>query len=288
MTQIIDGNAVAAAIKASVADSLGERELSGRRVGLAVVLVGDDPASAAYVRMKARDCREVGIEPHDYLLPADTSQADLNALIDRLNADDTVQGILVQLPLPAGLDTEQVVARIAPAKDVDGFHPENLGRLLRGLDAPRPCTPAGVMCLLDRAGVQLSGAHAVVVGRSLIVGKPMALLLLERNATVTVCHSRTRDLAEVCRQADVLVAAVGRPKMIGAEHVKPGAVVIDVGINRVTGDDGKSVLVGDVDYDAVAPLATAITPVPGGVGPMTRALLMANTRDAALRQWGLR
>jgi methylenetetrahydrofolate dehydrogenase (NADP+)/methenyltetrahydrofolate cyclohydrolase len=276
MATIIDGVKLAAEVRGQAAEAVRELAAHGVTPCLAVVLVGDDPASASYVRMKERDCAEVGIESRDHRLAAETAQAELDALIDGLNADPAVHGILVQMPLPSHLDAESVIARIAPEKDVDGFHPESLGRLVRGLEGFRACTPAGVMEMLRAYEIEPSGMNAVVVGRSTIVGKPMALLLLEANATVTVCHSRTRDLAAVCREADLLVAAIGRPEMIDATYVKPGAVVIDVGINRT--DKG---MVGDVDYAAVEPIASAITPVPGGVGPMTRAMLMRNTVVAA-------
>jgi methylenetetrahydrofolate dehydrogenase (NADP+)/methenyltetrahydrofolate cyclohydrolase len=249
---------------------------AGVEPGLAVVLVGEDPASRSYVGMKERDCEQVGIRSFDHRLPAATTQAELNGLIERLNADPSVHGILVQMPLPGHLDTEQVIDRIAPEKDADGLTPENLGRLVRGLPGPRACTPWGVMRLLEEYGIDPAGKRAVVIGRSTLVGKPMAMLLLEANATVTQCHSRTADLPAVCREADILVAAVGRARMVGAEYVRPGAVVMDVGINR-----GESGLVGDVDFAAVEPLASAVTPVPGGVGPMTRAMLLVNTVDAA-------
>ena len=278
MALIIDGNAVAAAVKADLVRDVARLAADGVTPGLAVVLVGDDPASATYVAMKERDCEEAGVATFDLRRPAGITQDELDAIIDECNADPRVHGILVQMPLPGHLDAEEAIARISPEKDVDGFHPTNLGRLVRGLDGPRACTPWGVMRMLRHYGIDLNGARAVVVGRSTIVGKPMALMLLEENATVTVCHSRTRDLPAVCREADVLVAAVGRPKMITAEYVKPGAVVIDVGINR--GEDGG--LVGDVDFESVEPLASAITPVPGGVGPMTRAMLVANTVAAAI------
>jgi methylenetetrahydrofolate dehydrogenase (NADP+)/methenyltetrahydrofolate cyclohydrolase len=278
---LIDGNATAHAVKTEVTANIATlRDRTGITPGLAVVLVGDDPASQSYVRMKERDCAEVGITSLDYRRPADITQAALNALIDELNEDECVHGILVQLPLPAPLDEEQVVTRIDPRKDVDGFHPENLGALVRGdRSASRACTPWGVMRLLDEYGIDPEGKSAVVIGRSTIVGKPQALMLLERNATVTICHSRTKDLPAVCREADILVAAIGRAGMIDAPYIKPGAVVIDVGINRT--DAG---LVGDVDYASVAPLTSAITPVPGGVGPMTRAMLMQNTYEATAHQ----
>ncbi|MDI6844408.1 MAG: bifunctional methylenetetrahydrofolate dehydrogenase/methenyltetrahydrofolate cyclohydrolase FolD [Anaerosomatales bacterium] len=273
---IIDGKKVAADVKERVKERVAALKDRGVEPGLAVVLVGDDPASRSYVDMKERDCEQVGIRSIDVRLPADTPQDELEALIDRFNADPAVHGTLVQLPLPSGLDAEAVIARIAPEKDVDGFHPVSIGRLVRGLPSLHACTPAGVMELLRAYDIDPRGKRAVVVGRSVIVGKPMALLLLQADATVTVCHSKTADLRAVCREADILVAAIGRAKMIDASYVKPGAVVIDVGINRT--DSG---LVGDVDFDSVAPLASAITPVPGGVGPMTRAMLMANTVAAA-------
>lgn len=276
MPQIIDGNAVAAAVRKRVGLEVAGMKAQGVTPGLAVVLVGDDPASHAYVRMKEQDCREVGIESFDLRRPADITQVELEDLIDACNADPAVHGILVQMPLPSHLDAEAAISRIDSTKDVDGFHPVNLGRLVRGIPAPKACTPWGVMHMLDHYGIEVEGRHAVVIGRSTIVGKPMALMLLERNATVTVCHSRTADLPAVCRSADILVAAVGRARMVTAEYVKPGAVVIDVGINRTDGG-----LVGDVDFDAAEPLASAITPVPGGVGPMTRAMLLSNTIEAA-------
>jgi methylenetetrahydrofolate dehydrogenase (NADP+)/methenyltetrahydrofolate cyclohydrolase len=276
MATIIDGNQVAQKVRDEAALRVVALAEQGVTPGLAVVLVGDDPASASYVKMKERDCASVGIRSLDHRLPAETTQDELNSLVDTLNADPDIHAILVQFPLPKHLDTEQIIERIAPHKDADGLTAENLGRLVRGLPAPRACTPAGVMRLLAQYGIDPAGKHAVVVGRSTLVGKPMALLLLEANATVTTCHSRTADLPAVCREADILVAAVGRAHMIDATYVKPGAVVIDVGINR--GEEG---LVGDVDFGSVEPLASAITPVPGGVGPMTRALLVANTVAAA-------
>ncbi len=282
MAQIIDGKLVAAKVRGEAAKLVDRVKAAGVEPCLAVVLVGDDPASHSYVRMKEADCAEVGIRSLDFRRPADLAQDDLNAIIDELNADASVHGILVQMPLPAHLDAEQVLERIDPAKDVDGFHPENLGLLVRGIRAPRACTPWGVMAMLDHYGVDPSGKSAVVIGRSTIVGKPMALMLLERNATVTVCHSRTSDLPAVCREADILVAAVGRAKMVTRDYVKPGAVVIDVGINRT--DEG---MVGDVDYADVEPVAGMITPVPGGVGPMTRAELVMNTAEAAAKVAGL-
>lgn len=273
---IIDGKIVSAAVELETAERVQALLRRGVTPGLAVVLVGGDPASQSYVGMKERDCARLGIRSFDTRLPADTSQEELDAVIAAYNADPQVHGILVQQPFPRHLDVERVVADIAPIKDVDGFHPENLGRLMRGLPGHRACTPWGVMRMLDHYGIELEGKRAVVIGRSLLVGKPMGLMLLERSCTVTYCHSRTVDLPAVCREADILVAAIGRPKMIGVEYVREGAVVIDVGINRT-----EAGMVGDVDFDAVAPLCSAITPVPGGVGPMTRAILMSNTATAA-------
>lgn len=276
MSVIIDGNKIAADVRASVASDVSALAAKGLVPGLAVILIGDDPASHLYVTMKERDCDQVGIRSYDLRRPAGISQRELELIIDECNQNPEIHGILLQMPLPPHLDTEAAIARIDPAKDVDGFHPFNLGQLIRGLRAYRPCTPNGVMHMLDHYGIALEGKQAVVVGRSTIVGKPMAMMLLERHATVTVCHSRTADLAAVCRSADVLVAAVGRAKMITAEFVKPGAVVIDVGINHT-----ESGMVGDVDFHSVEQIASAITPVPGGVGPMTRAMLLVNTVEAA-------
>jgi methylenetetrahydrofolate dehydrogenase (NADP+)/methenyltetrahydrofolate cyclohydrolase len=275
--RVIDGKAVAARVRAQVAEDVRAFEAEhGRPPGLATVLVGDDPASAIYVNGKHKASAEVGIKSFRHDLPADTSREDLLALIDELNADDAVSGILCQLPLPDHLDPDEVTNRIAAGKDVDGLTIANAGRLALGMPGLRSCTPAGVMLLLEEAGAELEGAQAVVVGRSNLFGKPMAQLLLGANATVTICHSRTRDLAGVCRGADILIAAVGRPRMVKGDWVKPGAIVIDVGMNRT--DDG---LVGDVDFDAAAEVASAITPVPGGVGPMTIACLLRNTLLAA-------
>jgi len=282
MAQIIDGKRVASEVRAKAAALVQRVKAAGVEPGLAVVLVGDDPASQSYVRMKEKDCAEVGIRSVDYRRPADLSQTELNQIIAECNADPSIHGILVQFPLPRHLDEEEALELISPEKDADGLHPENLGRLVRGIRAARACTPWGVMAMLDSYGIDPAGKSAVVVGRSSIVGKPMALMLLERNATVTICHSRTADLPAVCREADILVAAVGRPEMIGAEYVKPGAVVIDVGINRT-----EKGMVGDVDFAAVEPITSAITPVPGGVGPMTRAMLVMNTAEAAARAAGL-
>jgi methylenetetrahydrofolate dehydrogenase (NADP+)/methenyltetrahydrofolate cyclohydrolase len=275
--RLIDGKAVAARLRADIAARVGA---CGFKPGLAVVLVGDDPASAVYVRTKDRAARDAGIEARTIRLPATTTQADLLNLIRDLNADTTVDGILVQLPLPAGLDTWAVIEAVDPAKDVDGFHPVNVGYLANARPGLVPCTPLGVMRLLADAQVPLRGARAVVLGRSATVGRPMAALLLAQDATVMVAHSRTQDLAGECRRADVVVAAVGRPEMVRGDWIKPGAVVIDVGINRLP--DGR--LVGDAAFDECAAVASAITPVPGGVGPMTVACLLENTLTAALRR----
>lgn len=273
---VLDGKATAAAIRAEIQAEIANLRARGQRVpGLAVVLVGEDPASQVYVRNKEAACQEVGMTSQVLRLPATIAQHELEATIDGLNADPAVDGILLQLPLPRGLDAQRCLTRIAPSKDVDGFHPENMGRLVQGLPGLRPCTPAGVMELLRRFGIDAAGKHAVVVGRSTIVGKPMALLLLEAHATVTVCHSRTPDLAAVTRQADILVAAVGSPCLIRESMVAEGAVVVDVGITRT-----EAGLAGDCDYPALAAKVAAITPVPGGVGPMTIAMLLRNTMAA--------
>ena len=275
--KIIDGKAVAAEVRARVAKQVAE--LTGGDApppGLATVLVGDDPASAIYVRRKREACEEVGIRSIHNELAADTSQEELIALVEDLAADDAVSGILVQLPLPDGLDPDPVVERIPPGKDVDGLTPASAGLLARGTPGLVSCTPAGVMELLRHAGAEIEGAEAVIVGRSNLVGRPLVSLLLGANATVTVCHSRTRDLGEVCRRAEILVAAAGSPRLIGGNMIRPGATVIDVGTNRT--EDG---VVGDVDFEAAREVAGAITPVPGGVGPMTIAMLLANTVSAA-------
>ena len=283
---IIDGKAFAAGIRAQVAVAVARLAASGVTPGLAVVLVGEDPASQVYVRNKGRQTREAGMASFEHRLPADTPEADLLALVARLNADPAVHGILVQLPLPPQMDEARVINAIAPAKDVDGFHVSNAGRLATGQTAMVPCTPLGCLLLLrDRLG-SLAGAEAVVIGRSNIVGKPMAQLLLRESATVTIAHSRTRDLPAVVRRADILVAAVGRPGMVTGGWLKPGATVIDVGINRVTAADGGTRLTGDVDFASAREVAGAITPVPGGVGPMTIACLLANTLTAACRALG--
>jgi methylenetetrahydrofolate dehydrogenase (NADP+) / methenyltetrahydrofolate cyclohydrolase len=278
---VIDGKAVAARVRERVASGVREFAAAndGQTPGLATVLVGEDPASQIYVGNKRKQVADSGMRSIDEELPDVTPEDELLDLIDELNANDSVDGILVQLPLPEQIDQDQVIARIDPAKDVDGLTATNAGLLAQGRPGLVPCTPQGVIELLRHAGTELSGAEAVVVGRSILVGRPLASLLLGENATVTVCHSRTRDLAEVCRRADVLVAAVGSPRLIGREMVKPGAAVIDVGTNRT--DDG---LVGDVDFEAAKEVAGAITPVPGGVGPMTIAILLANTLEAARRR----
>ncbi|MCB9916392.1 MAG: bifunctional methylenetetrahydrofolate dehydrogenase/methenyltetrahydrofolate cyclohydrolase FolD [Planctomycetes bacterium] len=281
--RLLDGKATAQAVRAGVAADVARLAERGLQPGLAVVLVGDDPASQVYVRNKDRAASEAGIAVRTLKLAAETSQADLLSEVERLNADPAVHGILVQLPLPSGLDADEVVRTIAPEKDVDGLHPRNVAALVQGARGLRPCTPAGCIELLDRHGYELEGRHVVVVGRSMLVGKPVALLALERNATVTVCHSRTRDLGKVVGDADVLIAAVGRARLIRGEWIRPGAIVLDVGINR--GEDGK--LVGDVDFAPAAERAGAITPVPGGIGPMTIAMLLKNTVLAAARQAGL-
>lgn len=287
---LIDGKAIAAALRAEMAARVADLTAKGQRPpGLAVVLVGEDPASQVYVASKAKQTVEIGMRSFEHKLPAETPEAELLALIARLNADPAVDGILVQLPLPKHIDADKVIEAISPEKDVDGFHPVNAGRLATGGRGFVPCTPRGSLRLVKSVRKDLAGLHAVVVGRSNIVGKPMALLLLGESCTVTIAHSKTRDLTAVCREADILVAAVGRPKLLGAEHVKPGAIVIDVGINRIADPaTGKSRLVGDVDFEAAKAIAGAITPVPGGVGPMTIACLLENTLDSYLIRSGLR
>ena len=283
----IDGKAAAQALRDQVAAEVSRfRTSAGRAPGLAAVLVGEDPASAIYVRSKTKATREAGMESFEHRLPASTSQNELVALVDQLNADPAVDGILVQLPLPPQIDERVIITRISPDKDVDGFHPVNAGRLAIGLCGFVPGTPLGCLKLLKSELGDLAGKEAVVIGRSNIVGKPMALLLLRENCTVTVAHSKTRDLPDVVRRADIVVAAVGRPQMVRGDWIKPGATVIDVGINRLPTDDGKGRLVGDVDFDSVAEVAAAITPVPGGVGPMTIACLIRNTFVSAARREG--
>jgi len=285
---IIDGQAVAAEIRAEVAAEVArlgrDKDL---RPGLAVVLVGDDPASQVYVRNKGRQTTEAGMRSFEHKLPASTSEADVLALVRKLNADAAVDGILVQMPLPKHIDARNVIEAIDPAKDVDGLTVANAGRLQLGLPALVPCTPQGCLILLERTLKTLGGLRAVVVGRSVLVGKPMAALLVGRDCTVTLAHSKTRDLPGVCREADIVVAAVGRARMVKGDWIKPGATVIDVGINRVEGPDGKARLIGDVAFDEAARVAGAITPVPKGVGPMTIACLLRNTVEAAKRRGGI-
>jgi methylenetetrahydrofolate dehydrogenase (NADP+)/methenyltetrahydrofolate cyclohydrolase len=278
MAKIIDGKEISKQVRQELAaETKSFHEKNGFLPGLAVVIVGDDPASHVYVRNKARACDEVGFYSETHELPKETTQEELEALIDRLNADEKIHGILVQLPLPKHLDEQKILLKISPAKDVDAFHPYNVGKIMIGNYSFLPCTPAGIMVLLERSGIAIEGKKCVVVGRSNIVGKPMAMLLLHANGTVTVCHSRTKDLAAVCREADILVAAIGKAEFFDASMVKEGAVVIDVGMNRNA--EGK--LVGDVNYASVEPIASYITPVPGGVGPMTITMLMKNTLTAA-------
>ena len=305
MTTILDGKAMAQQIREEVAQGVHEITADGGRPpGLAAVLVGDNPASSIYVRSKARDCEKVGIVNQTPTPPESCSQTELLALIDELNADDSVDGILVQLPLPDHLDEKRILAQVLPEKDVDGFHPVNVGRLWTDEEGFAPATPTGIVEMLRRSDIPLVGSHAVIVGRSTIVGKPMGALLLREHCTVTFCHSRTRDLEGVCQQADILVAAIGRLAFFGPQHVREGATVIDVGINRITeaaeverlfpGDEKRraqfekkgSTLVGDVDFFRVAPKAGAITPVPGGVGPLTRAMLLVNTLQARRNRQG--
>lgn len=280
MDKIIDGKAIAARMRQDIGAETEKLKALGTTPGLAVVLVGEDPASRVYVSMKEKACEQAGIFSDEHKLSAETSEAQLLALIDDLNKDERIDGILVQLPLPKHIDESKVLEAILPAKDVDGFHPYNVGRLVTGNPLFQPCTPYGVMKMLEATGVDLTGKEVVVVGRSNIVGKPVALMCLAQNATVTVCHSRTRDLANQVAKADVLIAAVGRPEMIKGEWIKEGAVVIDVGVNRV----GEKKLVGDVEFEAARQRAGAITPVPGGVGPMTITMLLYNTLESAKRR----
>jgi len=288
MATIIDGKAFAAGLRQRVGVAVSELvEQHNIKPGLVVVLVGEDPASQVYVRNKGKQTVEAGMDSIEHKLPADTSEADLLALIDKLNNDPAVNGILVQLPLPKHIDESKVINTISVAKDVDGFHIENVGKLSIGEESLVPCTPAGCILLLKDHLGDLSGKSAVVVGRSNIVGKPVSMLLLKENCTVTIAHSRTRDLPGVCRQADIVIAAVGVAELVKADWIKPGAVVIDVGINRIEAGDGKTRLVGDVDFPGASEVAGAITPVPGGVGPMTIACLLRNTVIAACRQHGV-
>ena len=287
-TTIIDGKAIAAKVRAGVAAQVAElKHEHGFVPGLAVVLVGEDPASKVYVKNKSLQTVEVGMKSIEHKLAAETSEADLLALVRTLNDDDTIHGILVQMPLPKHIDAAKVIDAIAPVKDVDGFHPVNVGKLSMGERGLVPCTPTGSIILAKSVQADLKGLEAVVVGRSNIVGKPMAQLLIKEDCTVTIAHSRTRDLEAVCRRADILVAAVGRPEFVKGSWIKPGAIVIDVGINRITGPDGKGRLVGDVAYAEALEVAGAITPVPGGVGPMTIACLLKNTLEAAQMIHGL-
>ena len=279
MAKILSGKEVSARIKEKLKAEVAALTEKGVTPGLAVVIVGNDPASKVYVGRKEAMCAELGMYSEKYALPEDTTQSELLALIEKLNSDPNIHGILVQLPLPEPLDEKAVIAAIAPQKDVDAFHPVNVGKIMIGDYDFVPCTPAGIMELIAESGVEVEGKNCVVIGRSNIVGKPMSMLLLHKNGTVTICHSRTKNLAEITRNADILVAAVGRAHFVTADMVKPGAVVIDVGMNRL--EDGK--LAGDVDFDAVEPIAAAITPVPGGVGPMTISMLMRNTLTAAKR-----
>lgn len=272
MAKIIDGKAISTQIKDELKEEAAALKTQGKEATLAVVQVGADPASTVYVRNKKKGCEYVGIRSLSYELPEETTQEELLSLVEELNERDDVNGILVQLPLPSHLDEDAVIRTISPAKDVDGFHPQSVGALCIGQKGFVSCTPAGIIQLLKRSGIEIEGKECVILGRSNIVGKPMALLMLRENATVTVAHSRTKNLKEVCKRADILIVAVGRPKMITADYVKEGAVVIDVGINR----DENNKLCGDVDFDTVAPVCEAITPVPGGVGPMTIAMLMEN------------
>lgn len=282
MAKLIDGKAVSASVRAQVAQEVQELKSKGLHPGLAVVIVGDDPASRTYVNNKKKACAETGIYSEEYALPATTTQEELLSLVRSLNEKPEIHGILVQSPLPEGLDEEAVIEEINPQKDVDAFHPQNVGRIMIGNFHFLPCTPAGVIELIRSQGIEIAGKRCVVIGRSNIVGKPMAMLLLHNHGTVTICHSKTRDLAEICREADILVAAVGRPKFVTENMVKPGAVVIDVGMDR--DENGK--LCGDVDFANVEPKAGYITPVPGGVGPMTIAMLLRNTVTAAKLQAG--
>ncbi len=282
MAKIIDGKAVSASVKAAVAQEVAALKEQGISVGLAVVIVGDDPASRIYVNNKKKACASCGIESFEYALSGDTTEEELLELVEKLNQDKKVNGILVQLPLPHQIDEHKVIEAISPKKDVDAFNAVNVGKIMIGDFDFLPCTPSGCMDLIDSTGVSVEGKRCVVIGRSNIVGKPMAMLLLHRNGTVTICHSRTKDLKEICRQAGILVAAVGKPNFVTADMVKEGAVVIDVGMNRL--ENGK--LCGDVDFEAVSQVAEWITPVPGGVGPMTIATLMRNTLTAAKIQNG--
>lgn len=278
MTQIIDGKKISQEIKDELKEKVASLKAEGKEAALAVIQVGNDPASSVYVNNKKKACAYIGIESIAYELPEETTEEELLSLIDKLNADDSVKGILVQLPVPAHINDDKIIQAISPKKDVDGFHPENVGKLVIGEKGFVSCTPAGIIQLLKRSNIEIAGKKCVVIGRSNIVGKPMALLMLRENATVTVAHSKTENLKEICKQADILIVAIGKPQFITAEYVKEGAVLIDVGIHR----DENNKLCGDVKYDEVAPLALAITPVPGGVGPMTIAMLMNNCVESMM------
>lgn len=279
MAQIIDGKRISQEIKDELREKVESLKAEGKEAALAVIQVGNDPASSVYVNNKKKACAYIGIQSLSYELPEETTEAELLALIDKLNKDDTINGILVQLPVPKHIDEDKIIQSISPDKDVDGFHPQNVGRLVIGERGFVSCTPAGIIQLLKRSGIEISGKNCVVIGRSNIVGKPMALLMLRENATVTIAHSKTQNLKEICKQADILIVAIGKPQYITADYVKEGAVVIDVGIHR----DENNKLCGDVKYDEVLPLASAITPVPGGVGPMTIAMLMNNCVESMTR-----
>lgn len=282
MPLILDGNATSKAVQTQLSQNFEKVKAIGKKPGLAVVLVGDDPASVVYVGRKKKACEALGFFSEEHKLPKEASEAELLGLVRSLNEDPKIHGILVQLPLPAHLKAQKVIETIDPRKDVDGMHPVNLGNLVAGLPGFRSCTPAGIMVMLEHYKIPVAGKRAVVIGRSIMVGKPMALLLIEANATVTVCHSKTKDIRKVIQEADLVVAAIGKPHFVKSDMVKEGAVVVDVGINRTP--EGK--LIGDVDFDAIAPKVSAITPVPGGVGPMTIASLMKNTYEAFLNQTG--
>lgn len=279
MTKIIDGKSISSFVKDKIREEVSYLKANSITVGLAVIIVGEDKASQLYVANKRKACENLGIMSETHYLPENTSQKELLELIDNLNKDKNINGILVQLPLPAHLDEKAIINAILPEKDVDAFHPVNVGKIMQGDYDFVPCTPAGIMEMLKYEDIDLTGKHCVIIGRSNIVGKPMAMLMLHKNATVTICHSKTENLKDICKQADILVVAIGKPNFVNSDYVKPGAVVIDVGINRV---DGK--FCGDVDFDDVEPITSAITPVPGGVGPMTIAMLMKNTLTAALKQ----
>ena len=280
MAKILDGKMVSQRIKDQLKEETAKIKEQGIIPGLAVIIVGNNPASRSYVNSKKKACEQIGYYSREYALPEETTEEELKKLVEELNHDDQIHGILVQLPLPEHINEEMVINTILPEKDVDAFHPANVGKIMIGNFDFLPCTPAGIMELIKESEIDLEGKHCVIIGRSNIVGKPMSMLLLHKNATVTICHSKTKNLKEVCKEADVLVVAVGRPEMVDASYIKEGAVVIDVGINRL--DDGR--LVGDVDFDSAKEVAGAITPVPGGVGPMTIATLMKNTLTAALKK----